>query len=71
MFVDNGLKDAVSGMFVDLKQINKIQLLASGIEKIDLSEYCTSCQSELFFSYRKENGKTARHSAVIIMREKK
>lgn len=67
--VDNNPSDAISGMFADLKQINKIQLLASGLEKIDLSEYCTSCQSELFFSYRKENGKTARHSAVIIMRE--
>lgn len=69
--VDNQTNDAISGMFADLKLINKIQLLASGIEKIDLCEYCTSCQSELFFSYRKENGKTARHSAVIIMKSEK
>ena len=55
---------------VDLKLINKIQLLASGVKKIDLSEDCTSCQSELFFSYRKEKGKTARHSAVIMLRGK-
>ena len=55
------------GNYLDLKLINKFQLLASGIEKIDLCEYCTFCQSELFFSYRRENGKTARHSAVIMV----
>lgn len=66
--VDGNCGDSVSGMHVDLKSINKIQLLASGVKKIDLCEYCTSCQSELFFSYRREKGKTARHSAVIIIR---
>ncbi|MEI8128216.1 MAG: peptidoglycan editing factor PgeF [bacterium] len=52
---------------IDLKLINKLQLLANGVEKIDLCEYCTFCQSELFFSYRRENGKTARHSAVVTI----
>lgn len=50
---------------IDLKILNKIQLLAIGLEKIDVCEYCTSCKSELFYSYRKEKGHTARHSAVI------
>ncbi len=50
---------------IDLKLLNKIQLLAIGVEKIDVCEYCTSCKTELFYSYRKENGHTARHSAVI------
>lgn len=51
----------------DLKLINKIQLLATGLKKIDVCEYCTSCQNELFFSYRREKGNTARHSAVIML----
>lgn len=55
-------------MCVDLKLVNKFQLLDSGVVKIDVSEYCTSCQSELFFSYRKENGNTARHSAVVMLK---
>jgi len=58
----------VENNHADLKQINKIQLLATGLKKIDVCEYCTSCQSELFFSYRKENGNTARHSAVIMIK---
>lgn len=53
---------------IDLKLVNKAQLLAVGIKKIDLSEDCTSCQTELFFSYRKEKANTARHSAVIMLK---
>jgi len=60
--------EVIDGAFVDLKLINKFQLLASGLKKIDVSEYCTSCQSGLFFSYRQEKRKTARHSAVIVIR---
>lgn len=55
---------------IDLKLVNKEQLLALGLKKIDLSEDCTSCKTELFFSYRKENGHTARHSAVIMLNAK-
>lgn len=66
--VSGNVENAVSGMHVDLKQINKIQLLDSGLKKIDVSTYCTSCENELFFSYRKEKGNTARHSAVIMLK---
>lgn len=66
--VDGEVQEAISGMHADLKQVNKIQLLAIGLTKIDVCEYCTSCQNELFFSYRKENANTARHSAVIMLK---
>jgi len=62
--------NAFSDNHADLKLINKLQLLASGLEKIDVCEYCTSCQNELFFSYRRESGNTARHSAVIMQKVK-
>lgn len=66
--VGGQVEDAVSGMHADLKLINKIQLLAMGVKKIDVCEYCTSCQNELFFSYRKENANTSRHSSVIMLK---
>ena len=50
---------------IDLKEINRKQLADIGIEKIDVCPYCTCCDNELFFSYRKENGTTLRHSAVL------
>ncbi len=66
--IDNQNLKAFSNNHADLKLINKYQLLATGIKKIDVCEYCTSCNNELFFSYRKENGNTARHSAVIMLK---
>lgn len=54
-------------IFIDLKGINKQQLIESGVKptNIDICPYCTVCDNNLFFSYRKENATTNRHSAVI------
>lgn len=52
-------------IFVDLKAINKRQLEEIGIKEIDVCSYCTVCNNDLFFSYRKENATTNRHSAVV------
>ncbi len=61
----------ISGLFegrnVDLKQINARQLQEIGVEKIDICPYCTSCNNDLFYSYRKENGTTNRHYAVLML----
>lgn len=54
-----------NGKKVDLKGINARQLEEIGVEKIDICPYCTCCNNDLFFSYRKENGTTNRHSAVL------
>lgn len=53
---------------VDLKSINKHQLEEVGVNKIDLCSYCTYDTNDIFFSYRKENGVTARHSAVLKLK---
>lgn len=52
-------------LFVDLKNINKQQLLESGVEQIDVCHYCTACGENLFYSYRHENHTGYRHSAVV------
>ena len=52
-------------IFADLKNINKKQLTELGVENIDVCPYCTCCNNEFFYSYRKENGTTLRHSAVL------
>ena len=51
--------------YIDLKLLNYSQLEEIGIKNIDICSYCTCCMSDIFFSYRKENGITARHSAVL------
>lgn len=55
-------------IFVDLKNINKRQLQESGIVKIDVCPYCTVCNNDYFFSFRKENKTTSRHSAVLRLK---
>lgn len=60
-------------IYVDLKGINKQQLLDIGVprQNIDVCPYCTSCNNDMFFSYRKEHGTTSRHSAVLKIKNKK
>ena len=50
---------------IDLKQINARQLQEIGVDKIDICPYCTSCNNDLFYSYRKENGTDKRHYALF------
>lgn len=58
-------KDLFEDRSVDLKRINARQLEEVGVKNIDICPYCTSCDNDLFYSYRKENGTTERHYAVI------
>ena len=55
------------GNNVDLKGINARQLQEIGIEQTDICPYCTSCNNNLFYSYRKENGTDKRHYAILQM----
>lgn len=52
---------------VDLKSINARQLREIGVEKIDICPYCTSCNNDLFYSYRRENGTKERHFAGLFL----
>ncbi|MEI6286423.1 MAG: peptidoglycan editing factor PgeF [Bacillota bacterium] len=54
---------------IDLWLANKLQLLDVGLleENISCAGLCTSCNTDLFYSYRKENGKTGRHAAIIAL----
>lgn len=53
--------------FVDLKKANQQQLLDFGVlpNNIEATDYCTVSNNDLFFSHRKEKGKTGRMMAVI------
>lgn len=56
---------------IDLKQINFDLLNQAGIrsEHIEVSEWCTSCNTDLFYSHRKENGVTGRMAAFMTIKE--
>ncbi|WP_231597427.1 peptidoglycan editing factor PgeF [Bacillus sp. SA1-12] len=52
---------------LDLKQLNKYLLLESGVkeENITISQQCTSCEKDLYFSHRRDGGKTGRMLSFI------
>ena len=56
---------------LDLKRLNAMIMEKSGIpkEQVAVSSYCTSCHEELFFSHRRDNGKTGRLMSFIGWKE--
>ncbi len=56
--------------FVNLKTANKKQLTNAGVlaKNIEVSNYCTVLNNDLFYSYRKEKGRTGRMLVVIGMK---
>jgi polyphenol oxidase len=55
---------------LDLIAVAQHQLASVGVKpsNVLVADYCTACQTELFFSYRKEGGCTGRQMAVIGIR---
>jgi len=60
------------GVHLDLRKANRSQLLAAGLRprNIFVSDLCTACRPDLFFSYRKEGALSGRQMAVVGMRRK-
>ncbi|GGE66228.1 peptidoglycan editing factor PgeF [Priestia taiwanensis] len=52
---------------IDLQEVNRLLFVNMGIpkEQITLSSYCTSCEDKLFFSHRRDKGKTGRMLSFI------
>ncbi|MRX53579.1 peptidoglycan editing factor PgeF [Bacillus idriensis] len=52
---------------LDLKQLNKQLLINAGVkeDRILTSSFCTSCESSMFFSHRKDAGSTGRMFSFI------
>jgi len=54
---------------LNLPTINKQQLIQSGLleSNIEMSNICTACEVDTFFSYRKENGCSGRFMSMIAL----
>lgn len=55
----------------DLKAINAMLLRRRGVTHIDISDACTYCQSDRFWSHRATRGERGSQGAVICCREAK
>lgn len=52
---------------LDLPRANAAQLVAAGLapDRVEVLDRCTSCEPDLFFSHRRDQGRTGRHLALI------
>jgi YfiH family protein len=52
--------------FVDLPGVARFELISGGVleRNIHSADLCTSCRPDLFFSHRRDRGRTGRHIAV-------
>jgi polyphenol oxidase len=61
----SGLSDGVAtGRMLDLPEVARRQLAAAGVEQTESAGLCTSCEAELFFSHRRDAGRTGRQGGI-------
>ena len=57
--------DIADGRMLDLALVCERLLRNAGVEDIETSALCTSCERELFFSHRRDGGVTGRQAGVV------
>ncbi len=66
-FFNRGTKQ----IHVDLKAINASQLISTGVDQVDITDLCTACRQDLFYSYRRSfinnEGHTGRQAAIASL----
>jgi copper oxidase (laccase) domain-containing protein len=61
-----GLCDGIAdGQLLDLTEIARRLLAAAGVDGVEASDLCTSCNPDLFFSHRRDSGRTGRQAGLV------
>jgi polyphenol oxidase len=65
-----GHQPPAKNVHLDLRKANQSQLMAAGLQEANIfvSDLCTGCRTDLFFSYRKEGAVSGRMLSVIGVR---
>ncbi len=50
---------------LDLRRAARRLLERAGVEAVEVSEECTSCRPELFFSHRRDGERTGRQAGLV------
>ncbi len=54
-----------SGRMLDLPEVARRLLARAGVEEVESSGLCVSCERELFFSHRRDEGRTGRQAGMV------
>ena len=57
--------EGAAGRRLDLAATARRQLLEAGVERIETAGLCTSCERDLFFSHRRDAGRTGRQAGLV------
>jgi YfiH family protein len=68
-FSDLG-EGVAEGRMLNLSEIARRQLAVAGVERVESAGLCTSCEAELFFSHRRDKGRTGRQGGVAWVEER-
>ena len=55
--------------YVNLKEINALWLRRAGVTEIEISDVCTVCRSDVFWSHRVTRGQRGSQGAIIVCKE--
>jgi YfiH family protein len=58
-----------SGRMLDLAEVARRLLARAGVKRVETAGLCTSCKEELFFSHRRDQGRTGRQGGVAWLAE--
>jgi polyphenol oxidase len=58
----DGLAD---GRMLDLVEVTRRLLERAGVTEAQAADLCTSCDPELFYSHRRDDGQTGRQAGVV------
>jgi YfiH family protein len=63
------LEGVAEGRMLDLPEVARRLLSQAGVEQVASAGLCTSCEEELFFSHRRDAGRTGRQAGITWIEE--
>ena len=58
-----------AGRMLDLPEVARRLLARAGVDRVESAGICTSCEPELFFSHRRDHGRTGRQAGIAWIEE--
>jgi polyphenol oxidase len=53
------------GRMLDLREVARRLLARAGVEQVEVTELCTKCNPELFYSHRRDGERTGRQAGLV------
>ncbi len=68
--VEKAIRPVGEKYYVNLKEINRHALSRAGVEHIEISDACTACDPQRFWSHRITHGLRGSQGAIIVCKER-